>query len=332
MTFSKKAPRIIISRTDSIGDVVLTLPMAGVLKEQFPGCEIIFIGTAYTKAVIALSKYVDTFIDYGLISVGGMSEMRRQLSAFHADVILHVLPKSDIAMAAALANIPVRIGTRNRLFHWWTCNKLIKLSRRNSDLHEAQLNLMLLAGIFKPKEFAPDQIPGYYGFSKVPDLKDEFRKLLDPLKKNIILHPSSKGSASEWGIENYSALIKLLRASDCSLFVTGVAADREKNKVLLETGVTDLCGKMELDQLIAFISACNGLVAASTGPLHIAAALGKNAIGLFSSRRPIHPGRWKPLGKNAHALVADPDCPVCKVEKECNCIRRIKPETVAALL
>jgi heptosyltransferase-3 len=62
--------------------------------------------------------------------------------------------------------------------------------------------------------------------------------------------------------------------------------------------VINLTGKLSLQQFIAFINHCDVLIAASTGPLHIASALGKKAIGLFAPMRPIHPGRWKPIGVN----------------------------------
>ena len=42
-----QANSILISRADSIGDVVLTLPMAGVLKQILPGVKIIFLGKNY---------------------------------------------------------------------------------------------------------------------------------------------------------------------------------------------------------------------------------------------------------------------------------------------
>ena len=54
--------RILISRTDSIGDVVLTLPVAGILKQTFPGCTIIFLGREYTRAVIEACDHVDQFV------------------------------------------------------------------------------------------------------------------------------------------------------------------------------------------------------------------------------------------------------------------------------
>jgi ADP-heptose:LPS heptosyltransferase len=71
----------------------------------------------------------------------------------------------------------------------------------------------------------------------------------------------------------------------------------------------DLCGRLSLDEYITLISSSYALVAASTGPLHIAAACGIRAIGLYSPMRPIHPGRWKPIGKQAFFIEA-PSHPV----------------------
>jgi ADP-heptose:LPS heptosyltransferase len=73
-------------------------------------------------------------------------------------------------------------------------------------------------------------------------------------------------------------------------------------------------------------------VAASTGPLHLAAALGVRTIGLYSMRRPIFPARWAPIGPRAHALVHDVGCPVCANGKPCDCITRIPVAKVLALL
>ena len=94
----------------------------------------------------------------------------------------------------------------------------------------------------------------------------------------------------------------------------------------------NLTGKLSLQQFIAFISHCDALIAASTGPLHIASALGKKAIGLFSPMRPIHPGRWKPIGVNAHYLVLDKECTDCKKNKDCHCIREIPTTEVIKVI
>jgi lipopolysaccharide heptosyltransferase III len=75
----------------------------------------------------------------------------------------------------------------------------------------------------------------------------------------------------------------------------------------LPVTVVDMTGKMTLPQLISFISNANGLIASGTGPLHIAAMTGINTLGLFPSVRPIHPGRWAPLGKQAGFLESGTD-------------------------
>ena len=117
-------------------------------------------------------------------------------------------------------------------------------------------------------------------------------------KKNVILHPKSKGSAVEWGVDNFIGLAKELDPEKFELFFTGTEAEAEffRSKLPELPNVHDLSGKLTLDELIAFISTADALVAASTGPLHIAGVCGIRTIGLFSTVKPIHAGRWKPLG------------------------------------
>jgi len=61
----KSIQRIIISRTDAIGDVVLTLPLASMLKKIY-GSEttIIFFGKSYTKPIIECCNAFDRFLKY----------------------------------------------------------------------------------------------------------------------------------------------------------------------------------------------------------------------------------------------------------------------------
>jgi heptosyltransferase-3 len=90
---------------------------------------------------------------------------------------------------------------------------------------------------------------------------------------------------------------------------------------------------MDLGEFISFIAACNGLVASGTGPLHIAAALGKYAYGIFPPIRPIHPGRWAPLGKGARVFVENKICSDCRKDPgNCVCIAAITPVQILAEL
>jgi len=328
------SPNILISRCDSIGDVVLTLPMAGLIKAHFPKSRIIFLGKTYTRDVVALSEYVDEFLNYDVLKHQPHEEQIAILKNLKADAILHVFPKKEIALLAEQAGILLRIGTLSRLYHWYTCNRKIHLPRKNSNLHEAQLNLKLLGPLGMNTNLQLSEITSYYGFSKVPELPEKFKTLIDKKRYNLILHPKSKGSAREWGLENYQTLFELLPPDKYKVFVSGTKEDGEQIKdwIKLNPQVTDITGTMSLKEFIAFIAACDGLVAASTGPLHIAAALGKTAIGLFAPMRPIHPGRWKPLGSKAHALVLDKKCSDCRKSNICHCIQEIEAQQVVDLL
>lgn len=297
--------RILISRTDSIGDVVLTLPMAGALRQVMPDVEILFLGQTYTVPIIQACEHTHRFYNWDEVKDAAPQQQADFLRGTNADIILHVFPRTEIASAAHRARIPLRIGTTNRMFHWTTCNKLVWLSRRNSPLHEAQLNLRLLRPLGAKALYTREDIANLYGLTQVQPLKSGISNLLSPSKINLILHPTSKGSALEWGIENFIELIHMLPQDQFNVFITGTKADGQTICEPLQAQVPfvhDMTGKLTLNELLSFIAAADGLVAASTGPLHLSAALGKVAVGLYPSRPPIHPGRWAPLGAQAYVI------------------------------
>ena len=323
---------IIISRTDSIGDVVLTLPMAGILKSNFPEAKIIFLGKTYTKPVVELSMHVDEFINWDELQK--LPNKVEVLKSYKADVFIHVFPNKELAKLAQQAKIPIRIGTFGRIFHLLTCNNKVRFSRKNSDLHESQLNLKLLQPLGITKIVELNEMANYYGFEKFPPLKPELKELIDNKRFNLILHPKSKGSAKEWGLNNYVKLVGLLPKDQFKVFISGT---EEEGKLIGNTfdfneNVVSLIGTLSLTEFIAFIANTDGLVAASTGPLHIASALNKKAIGLYAPKRPIHPGRWKPIGKHAQALVFNANCEKCSKGLDCDCICKFEPKTIVDLL
>ena len=298
---------ILIARTDSIGDVILTLPMCGWIKRYFPNCNISFIGRTYTQAVIESSEHVDAFINWDDVENCAQIDQVRLLRDTGAKTIIHVFPNKTLIRAAKLADIPTRIATGRRLQTIFKCNKLVFFSRKNSNLHEAQLNIKLLKPLGIPTVVGLTDIPDLYGFTNIPPISRVMEEMLKTGKKNIILHPLSKGSGAEWGLENFLSLIEISKNDPLHFFISGTRDDGTKIRSFLPINAknfTDTTGMFLLRELISFINAADGLVAASTGPLHIAAACGKQAIGLYTSKRPLHPGRWAPLGKYADVLCS----------------------------
>lgn len=323
--------KIIISRTDSIGDVVLTLPAAGLMKKLYPDVIVSFIGRSYTQYIIQASKHVDEFINWDTVSGLPYEEQQAFFDSLQADAIVHVYPNRTIAMLAFRSGIKWRIGTSHRFHHWLYCNKLVWLGRKRSALHESQLNLKLFHPLGADDNYSLQQIPEFYDLEKIQPLNDQYKILIDPDKFNLILHPKSKGSAREWGLANFGKLIEILPKDQFKIFISGTIDDQNQLISFLQKykdEVTDITGKLSLPEFISFIANCDGLVAASTGPLHIAAALGKRAIGIYAPMRPIHPGRWSPVGTNSDFLVLKKECSKCKGSDQCECILSVNPQDV----
>jgi heptosyltransferase III len=321
---------VIISRTDSIGDVCLTLPLCTYLKQQFEGIRIVFLGNTYTAPVISCCDAIDLLISWKELSEKPKKEQVDKLKSLNAFAIIHVFPRKEIAKLAKKARIPHRIGTSHRFFHQFTCNHRISFTRKNAEEHESQLNFHLL------KPFGIKNLPSFTDLKNLTTLTPKVALpnwLNDTFKENtktVILHPKSQGSAVEWGVDNFIELGNQLIKRGFTVIYTGTEQEGKsfRNELPQHEKCVDTTGKLTLDELIALISQTSFLIAASTGPLHIAGLLNRNAIGLFAPRRPIHPGRWMPLGNNSTILVNDENCSICTQGNECSCIRKISVERV----
>ena len=316
---------IILSRTDNLGDVILTLPFAGYLKSVDPDLKIYFIGKGYTQPIIEKSVFVDQFLDKELIL-----KTPSLLAEVKAKNIVFIYPDRKLIPLAKEIGIQNRIATRHRWFNWLYCNYLVEFSRIRSSLHESQLNFKLLKPFKLPDEIDLNEIKKYFGL--VATHRD-FNGLLSSEKFNLIIHPKSKNSAREWNLDNYQQLIKSLPQTEFKIFITGLKEEgaivrKELPELFDHAHVTDLTGKFSLDELMSFINQADGLLACSTGVLHLASALGKRALGLYSPMKPIHPGRWMPLGKHSDYLVLNKTCTDCRRSKNCACINSITPDEV----
>ena len=296
--------KIVISRTDSIGDVALTLPLAGILREKYPEATLIFLGNTYTKPIIECSGFIDEVWSWAELKAMENQAQIDWLKAHHVDVFIHIFPRRELARLAQKAKIPHRIGTSHRLFHILTCNHRVNFTRKNSPLHEAQLNVKLLSPLGIKKSYSLKQLTQFAGFKNLPHKSNQFTDLLKPNRFNIVLHPKSKGSALEWGVEKFIELSQVLDSNQFDFYFTGTEDESVyfRSKLPKQSNIIDLSGKMTLNELIVFISSSDCLIAASTGPLHIAGLSNIHSIGLFTPRKPLHYGRWQPLGNQVKII------------------------------
>jgi ADP-heptose:LPS heptosyltransferase len=296
--------KIVISRTDSIGDVALTLPLAGILKSKYPDAKIIFLGNTYTKPIIKCCTSVDEIWEWAEIQKMEDQQQLKWLISQDIDTFIHVFPRRELARLVKKAKIKHRVGTSHRLYHYLTCNHKPNFTRKNSDLHEAQLNTKLLTPFGINQDYSLNELSDLANFSNLPILNENFQSLLNPEKKNLVFHAKSQGSALEWGVDKFINLAQELNQNEYRIFFTGTEKESTffRDKLPQQNNIIDLSGKMSLDDLIAFISKSDLLLACSTGPLHIAGLSNISTIGLFTPKRPIHFGRWQPLGKQVNIV------------------------------
>lgn len=142
----KKPLHFMVSRTDNIGDVVLTLAVASVLKKNFPSCRITFLIRRYTQAVIEACPFVDNWIDWEVLRVQSDASIQTMLKKQAIDVIIHAFPSRRIAKLARKTNIPMRIGTTRRAHHWFDCTHRVPLKAR--DFHAERLDFLKTHSIY----------------------------------------------------------------------------------------------------------------------------------------------------------------------------------------
>lgn len=315
-----KPVNILISRTDAIGDVCLTLPVCQAIHEAFPDSKLTYLCKAYTQAVVACFKPIDHILVLEELEQTSQKDRVTQLSKF--DIVIHLFPNKMVAQWCKQAKIPMRIGTAHRFFHLLTCNFRPRFTRKRSDLHEAQLNFKLLAPL---------------GITTIPSLPQINEKLpfvrptlasstdIKDWSRVVLLHPKSNGSGVEYPFEKYKALALALVEQDYQVFFTGTEKEGAQFRAFIPAhpSITDATGHWDLPTFIDIIAQSKALVACSTGPYHIAGLCGIQSIGLFVQRKPIHPGRWAALGAYAIALTANKDCLVCAAGKDCKCIEEI---------
>ncbi len=323
--------KILITRTDAIGDVMLTLPMVGLIKKYYPDVQIGFLGRTYTEPVITCCTQIDQFVNYD--SWKTEEEALRQLHEINADTVIHVFPDKRIARLSSLAKIPLRIGTSRRWFHWLYANRRVYVKRKNSPLHEAQLNLQLLQGIGINETPALQQLHQWVSFRVDNQVPDKLKTRLSGTKKRILLHPKSAGSAREWSLQHYASLAELLPKEEYDIILCGTTKEKElieQTAALFPEYVINSMGLLTLEEYIALIASSHALVAASTGPLHIAAACGIRAVGIYPVIKPMHAGRWQPIGEKAVYLSANKNhCDMCRhTPSQCACMNEVTPQQV----
>lgn len=151
----------------------------------------------------------------------------------------------------------------------------------------------------------------------------------------IILQPGARWVNKRWPAEYFAALVRLARGLDSAFrfAVLGGSDDQELGATIRRADPTrclDLTGRLSLGEMVEWIRAGELMVTNDTGPMHVAAALGRPVVGLFG---PTEPRRTGPYGQIEQVLRTDLPCAPCmssrcRHAKPLECLTTLAPERV----
>lgn len=299
--------RILISRPDRVGDVVLSTPIPRELKKTFPNSFVAVLVRSYTKDIFLNNPFVDEVIIADEFLSGSKKDFFkwvREIRKFKFTHALMLLPNERINYLLFFAGIRKRVGVGHKLFQLITGVKSVSRNKYIPLRHEADYCMDLARKIGVEN---PDITPKIYLSEEEKEKLTEKRKLLLGEKKYLIgIHSTSGNSAPNWTSDYYANLIKLL-VNNTELQI--VCTDQKVPEIILNTfGV-----KIPEDVLsIREFGIFDLLVSASTGPMHVCAALGIKTVSIFCPLTACSPKLWGPLGNES--IVVMPEENYCQTK------------------
>ena len=309
--------RILMIRTDRIGDVVLSTPAIKALRDAYPQSHIAFMVRPYARDIVEGNPYLDEVIIYDKYGAqrGFLSAilfgLRLRKKKFDTAIILH--PTNRAHILAFVAGIPNRIGLRRKLPFLLT--RALNDKKFLGQKHELEYTLEILKDIGIEARDKTLYVP----------VKDDSRRSvsLKLAEKGagdsdllIGVHPGASCPSKRWPLERFAALIDRLK-TDYNARIVLISAPEEANRVaglkkIIKSEVIDLLGQTPVRELTALLKRCALFISNDSGPVHIATAVGTPSVVIFGRKQPgLSPKRWGPTGKNDIALHKDVGCEVC---------------------
>ncbi len=329
--------RILIVRTDRIGDVLLSTPVIKVLRDNFPHSYIAFMVRPYTQDIVENNPYLDEVIIYDKYGrhKGIFSSLKFALTlrkkSFDVAIILH--PTNRVHIITYLAGIPERIGYDKKFGFLLT--KKMKDLKHLGKKHEVEYNFDLL------KEMGiKDKTEELY----MPITKDDEDYVTSVLLQHkiqkddriIVINPTASCPSKIWPLERFlevsDNLIRRYKAK--IVFICSKEDDDICNRVTSYSDNKDclVLSGLRLRQLAALIKRARLLISNDSGPVHIAVAVKTPVISIFGRNQAgLSPVRWRPLGKDDIVLHKEVGCKVClahNCDKGFMCLKAITVEDV----
>jgi len=309
--------RILITRTDRIGDVTLSTPVIKALREKYPDSYIAFLVQPNAAGIVNSNPHINEVLIYDKKgrekNFVGMLQFARRLRKMNFDLAVILHPTNRMNLTCYLAGIPRRVGYDRKLGFLLT-DKL-RHTKHEGKKHEVEYTL----DVIRKLGIEPASADLYICVDKKTD--EQARRFLNNNgirdgEAAVALCPGASCDSKKWPARNYAKVADtLIKELGLKVIIIGDGSDRKvAGKVIsfaMEKPV-DLAGKTSVGLLAGILKKCRLLISNDSGPVHIASSVGTPVIAIFGrSDKGLSPDRWAPRGLRDIILHKNVGCDKC---------------------
>ena len=299
---------IAISRTDKIGDLILSIPSILMVRTLYPDAYIILLVNSYNYQIV---KNLDIVNEIIKIDEMNEKEVIKRLQINKTEIFIALYTDSTIGRIAKKSGATKRIAPLSKLHSYIAYNYGVKQSRSESIKNEAEYNLDLIMSLdkaeFKDRYIIDKKIK--YSDSNRKNIEDFLIKA-DIGKEFIIVSPFTGGSCKNLSINQYAQLINKISANFKNNVKIIISASKDNKQYLNsfdQRKITIFINDNDILNLAALIDKSSLFIGGSTGTTHIAGNLRKRCVAIYPAKPTQSKTRWGLFGNDQNTLYIVPD-------------------------
>jgi len=220
--------KVLVTRTDKLGDLVLSLPVFTDLKEAHPDWEIHALVAPDAVPLVENNPHLSGVWTWSeSMTTSQTQDLKKQLRAEDFAACIMLQYRRELATLLWLAGIKRRFGPRSKFSSWFLLNRGTRQSRSRNNGHEMDYNIQLgrdLLGADSGLQDVP--LPDLFPTAGLLEIGEKFRTTEAPSAETVIfVHPGSGGSALDWEPDRFAGVANVLAdKAGCKVFITGAGS------------------------------------------------------------------------------------------------------------
>lgn len=289
--------KILILKPSSLGDIIVSLPVAQSIRDQCPDAEISWVVKSRFADIVRRCPTVNGhIIEFahapGLRGLLALRQVMKDVARRRYDAVLDFQGLLRTGLMTWASRSPLKVGSRAaREGSRFSCNHIVPLPPGGTETHAIEKLLQFLPALgLKPELRSSIDIHGESLDGLDPRLSAGSSSYSAP----IVIIPNSRGEHKEW--KSFPELTtRIVHEIPGTTVVWDSHLRWEDAPVSDPQRLINLTSRTSLLQLVELLRHARLVIANDSGPLHIAAALGRPTLGLFG---PTSPDRFGPYPLN----------------------------------